>query len=145
MFFTMQHSDPVSSFFMGLFIFLDFPVGSVVKNPPTNAGNMGLIPGSERSPGEGNGNPLQYSCLKNLMDRGALWSACSPWGCKRIQHDLVTKEQPLFSAPFTEETVLYHYIFLTCHKLTDSICLAFFWALFSVPLTNVSVFMTMSY
>ena len=70
---------------------------------------------------------------------------CSPWGCKRIQHDLVTKEQPPFSAPFTEETVLYHYIFLTCHKLTDSICLAFFWALFSVPLTNVSVFMTISY
>ena len=60
---------------MGLFIFLDFPVGSVVKNPPTNAGNMGLIPGSERAPGEGNGNPLQYSCLENLMDRGALWSA----------------------------------------------------------------------
>ena len=45
----------------------------VVKNPPANAGNagfMGSIPGSGRSPGEGHGNPLQYSCLKNPMDRG---------------------------------------------------------------------------
>ena len=45
--------------------------GSVVKNPPANAGDAGLIPGSGRSPGEGNGNPLQYSCLGNPMDRGA--------------------------------------------------------------------------
>ena len=39
-----------------------FPGGSVVKNPPANAGDSGLIPGLGRSPGEGNGNPLQYSC-----------------------------------------------------------------------------------
>ena len=48
-----------------------------VKNPPANAGNTGdkgLIPGSGRSPGGGNGNPLQYSCLENPMDRGA-WQA----------------------------------------------------------------------
>ena len=44
---------------------------SVVKNLPANAGNMGLIPALGRYPGEGNGNPLQYSCLKNPMDRGA--------------------------------------------------------------------------
>ena len=46
----------------------------VVKNPPANAGDtrdMGLIPGSGRSPRVGNGNPLQYSCLENPMDRGA--------------------------------------------------------------------------
>ena len=49
----------------------DFPGGSVVKNPSTNAGDMGLIPGSGRSPGEGTGNPHQYSCLENPMDRGA--------------------------------------------------------------------------
>ena len=51
--------------------------GTVVKNPPANAGNTrdsGLIPGLGRSPGEGNGNPLQYSCLENPMDRGA-WEA----------------------------------------------------------------------
>ena len=49
----------------------------MVKNPPANAGDArdtGLIPGSKRSPGEGNGNPFQYSCLENLMDRGAWWA-----------------------------------------------------------------------
>ena len=51
-----------------------FPDGSVVKNPPANAGHVDLIPGSGRSPGEGSGNPLQCSCLGNPMDRGA-WRA----------------------------------------------------------------------
>ena len=54
-----------------------FPHGSVVKNLPANAGDagdVGLIPGSGRSPGGGNGNPLQYSCLENPMDRGAWWA-----------------------------------------------------------------------
>ena len=60
-----------------LFSSWGFPGGSVVKNPPANAGDTGdagLIPGSGRSLGEGNGNPLQYSCLENTMDRGA-WQA----------------------------------------------------------------------
>ena len=54
-----------------------FPGGAVVKNPPVNAGDargMGSIPGLGRSLGGGNGNPLQYSCLENSMDRGA-WQA----------------------------------------------------------------------
>ena len=51
-----------------------FPGVSVVKNPPANAGNVGLIPGLRRSLGEGNGNPLQYSCLGSPMDRGAWWA-----------------------------------------------------------------------
>ena len=46
-------------------------VGSVVKNLPSDTGNVGLIPGLGRSPGEGNGNPLQYSCLGNSMGREA--------------------------------------------------------------------------
>ena len=46
----------------------------MVKNPPANARDEGLIPGSGRSPGEGNGNPLQYSCLENPMDRGTWWA-----------------------------------------------------------------------
>ena len=50
---------------------LGFPGGSVVKNPPANAGDMGSIPRSGRSLGEGNGNPRQCSCLGNPMDRGA--------------------------------------------------------------------------
>ena len=52
----------------------DFSDDSVVKNPPVNAGDAGLIPGSGRSPGERNCNPLQYSCLENPMDRRA-WQA----------------------------------------------------------------------
>ena len=47
---------------------------AVVRNPPANAGDAGLITGSGRSPGEGNGNPLQYSCLGNSMDRGTQWA-----------------------------------------------------------------------
>ena len=46
----------------------------MVKNLPANAGDMGLIPGSGRSPGRGNGNPLQYSCQKIPMDRRAWWA-----------------------------------------------------------------------
>ena len=49
--------------------------GSVVKNQPANAGVTDLIPGSGKSPGEGNSNPLQCSCLRNSMDRGAWWAA----------------------------------------------------------------------
>jgi len=44
------------------------------NNMPVSAGDTGLIPGSGRFPGEGNGNPLRYSCLKNSMDRGAWWA-----------------------------------------------------------------------
>ena len=50
---------------------MDLPDGSVVKNPPAKAGDVGSIPGSGRSAGEGNGNPLQYSCLENFKDREA--------------------------------------------------------------------------
>ena len=53
---------------------MSFPGGSVVKNLPANAGDAGSIPQSGRSPGEGNGNPLQYSSLGNPSDRGA-WQA----------------------------------------------------------------------
>ena len=50
------------------------PGGSAVKNPPANAEDTGSIPGSGRSPGEGNGNPLQYSYLGNPMDGGDWWA-----------------------------------------------------------------------
>ena len=61
-------------------------VALVVKNPPANAEDIkhaGLISGSGRSPGEGNGNPFQYSCLENPMDRGARWTAVQ--GVAKIQ------------------------------------------------------------
>ena len=81
-----------------------FPGGSEVKASASNVGDPGLIPGSGRSPGEGNGNPLQYSCLENPMDREA-WQAtvhgvaksrtrlseltfifqCQLWGCPEVQ------------------------------------------------------------
>ena len=56
---------------------LGFPGDSVIKNLPSDAGyvrDVGSIPWSGRSPGGGNGNPLQYSCLENPMDKGALWA-----------------------------------------------------------------------
>ena len=53
---------------------MGFPGGLVVENPPANAGDPGSIYGSKRFPGGGNGNPLQYSCLGNSMDRGS-WQA----------------------------------------------------------------------
>ena len=63
-----------------------FPSGSVVKESVCSAGNAvgatGSIPGSGRSPGEGNGNPLQYSSLRNPMERSLV--GYSPWGCKEL-------------------------------------------------------------
>ena len=53
--------------------FRGFPGGSDDKESACNAGDLGSIPGSGRSPGEGNGNPLQYFCMENPMDRGAWW------------------------------------------------------------------------
>ena len=70
---------------------MGFPGGSVVKNPPANAGDTrdaGSISGSGRSPGGGHGNPLQYSCLENPMDRGA--GGIQSMGLQRVTHDLIT-------------------------------------------------------
>ena len=61
------------------------PGGSDGKESVCNAEDPGLIPGSEKSPGEGNGYPLQYSCLENSMDRGA-WQA-TVHGSQRVGHD----------------------------------------------------------
>ena len=55
-------------------ITLGFPGGAEVKASACNVGDLGLIPGLGRSPGEGNGNPLQYSCLENPMDGGGWWA-----------------------------------------------------------------------
>ena len=70
---------------------MGFSGGAVVRNPPANVGeegDAGLIPESGRSPGEGNGNPLQYSCLGNPMDRGAWWATLH-----RDYKESVTTEQ----------------------------------------------------
>ena len=68
-----------------------FLVSSVGKESAYNAGDPGSIPGLGRYPGEGNGHPLQYSCLENLMDRGA-WQTVH--GLARVGHDLVIKPPP---------------------------------------------------
>ena len=98
----------ISSFWIltGYPIYCGLPGGSDGKESACNAGDPGLIPGLGRSPGEGNGNPFQYSCLENSMDRGAWWATVH--GCKDLDttewltlalHPIVT---PLASsdAPF---------------------------------------------
>ena len=73
----------------------DLPGDSVVKNLPAmqetvcNARDVGSIPGPGKSPGEGNGKPLQYSCLGSLMDKGAWWAAVH--GVTRVRHDLAAE------------------------------------------------------
>ena len=97
---------------------LGFPSGAVVKNPPANArdtGDAGSIPGSGRSPGGGNGNPLQYSCLENSMDREA-WQA-SPWGPKESD----TTERLNFHFPVTMETFVLGPHFLSVEWTSSSI------------------------
>ena len=74
---------------------MGFPGGSGVKNLPANAGDSGSIPGSGRSTGEGNSNPLQYFCLGSPMGGGAWW-AIIPGGT-RVRHNLVTKPPPLWA------------------------------------------------
>ena len=69
-----------------------FPCSLVGEESACNAGDWGTISGSERSPGEGNGNPLQYSCLENPTERGAWWATVH--GVPRVQHNLATKPPP---------------------------------------------------
>ena len=72
---TLRLTGEGGVFFFSLSYFVMIYIhASVVKNSPDNAGDMGSVPGSGGSPGEGDGNPLQYSCLKNFMDKGA-WGA----------------------------------------------------------------------
>ena len=65
---------------------LGFPSGSAVKNPPVSAGDLGSVPGQGRYSGERNGNPLQYACLGNPMDREAWWTIQS-MGRQRVGHN----------------------------------------------------------
>ena len=79
----------------------DLPSGSVPKNPRANAGDAGdtgSIPGSGRSPGKGNSNPLQYSCLENSTDRGTRRAVVH--GVTTIRHDLATKPLPYSSGRY---------------------------------------------
>ena len=70
---TFASSSYMLYFWVILIYLLGFPSASEVKASACNVGDLGLIPGSGRSPGEGNGNPLEYSCLGNSMDGGTWW------------------------------------------------------------------------
>ena len=70
------------------------PGGSEIKASASNAGDLSSIPGLGRSPGEGNGNPLQYSCLENPLDRGAWWATVHG----------VTKESDMIATETTTAT-----------------------------------------
>ena len=67
-------------------LIVGFPGGSDCKESAYGAGDPGSIPGSGRFPGEGNSNPLQYSCLENPMD-GVAWCRLLSTGSKRVRHD----------------------------------------------------------
>ena len=73
LYFPLMYFLSVSSFYKHV-LYCNFPGGSDGKESACNAGDLGSIPGSGRSPRKGNGNPLQYSCLENPMDRGAWWA-----------------------------------------------------------------------
>ena len=83
----------------------DFPGGSDGKESTYNAGDLSLIPVLGRSPGEGNGNPLQYSCLDNSMDRGAWWATV--YGVAKRQTWLSDKQRTLSEQIFTSSDILY--------------------------------------
>ena len=74
LFFFLHINFTLKLFSLVYMVYMDFAGVAPVKNPPANAGDPGSIPGSGRSSGDGNGNPLQYSCLENPMDKGA-WGA----------------------------------------------------------------------
>ena len=82
----------ILKFLMDMFTFMGFPGTLAIKNLPAKVGDLGSMPGFRRSPGGRNGNPLQYSCLGNHMDRGAWWAAVHGVAKK---HDLMTKQQLL--------------------------------------------------
>ena len=70
-----------------MYTYMGFPDVLDGKESTCNAGGLGLIPELERSPEEGSGNPLQYSCLENPMDRGAWQATVHPQGPQRVKHD----------------------------------------------------------
>ena len=98
------------------------PGGSVVKNPSANAGDVSSVPKLERSPGEGNGNPLQYSCLENTMDRGT-WRA-PVHGMAKSQTQLSDSTKTTWS--FTYGTVRENHISNVYHMTSSqAFCLYF--------------------
>ena len=109
---------------------LDFPVAQMVKNLPADAGDLGLIPGLGTSPGEGHGNPLQYSCLQKPMDRGA-WRAL----CVHKELDMTERLTLLLVGTLSLSLSIYIYI-CVCVCVCVCVCIQL-WRLF--PDQNSSV------
>ena len=91
----------------------------MAKNPLANAGDMSSVPESGRSPGEGHGNTLQYSCLQTSMDRRAWWAPVH--GVARVGHGLTSKQQQCTLPP---SLCIYHFI-LTRMQLTAEVLFPF--------------------
>ena len=95
----MIHEGDMNTYILYVYIYIYvFPHSSVGKESACSVGDLGSIPGSGRSAGEGNGNPLQYSCLENPMDRGALQAIVHR--VSRVRHDLATKPPCVFLTSF---------------------------------------------
>ena len=82
---SLWFQEALAGVFIACLYPLGFPGGSEVKASASNAGDLGSILGSGRFPGEGNGNPLQYSCLENPMGREAWWATVH--GSQTVQHN----------------------------------------------------------
>ena len=96
--------------FMVRFKFMGFPGGSEVKASVCNVGYLGSIPGSGRSPGEGNGTLLQYSCLENPMDGGAWWATVH--GVTKSRTLYVTSTMDVHFAPTKVECCPFYRFFI---------------------------------
>ena len=109
--------------FLGYVIYiLGFPGGEVVKNMPANAGgtgNGGSVPGSGRYPGEGNGKPLQYSCLENPMDRGA-WRSTVHGVSESDTTELTCNEKEGIHIPYSSPIYRVQFRIFYIHKVVHS-------------------------
>ena len=103
----------------------DFPCSAVGKESACSAADLGSIPGSGRSPGEGNGNPLQYSCLENPIHRGAWWAIVH--GVARVRHNLATKPPPPLSQ---HESLSLNGLCFPVRRSGNGILLSFFFLIF---------------
>ena len=114
----VQLCDPMDWITAGspvLYYLLGSPGGSDGKESICNVGDPGLIPGSGRSPGEGHGNPLQYSCLENPMDRGARWATVI--GVAKSWTWLSTNTDGVCSNSCPVESVMPSKHLILCHSL----------------------------
>ena len=120
----------LSAFLSRASLYQGFPGGSVIKNPPAKAGDMSSIPGSGRSPREGNGNLLQHSCLENPMDRAACWATVHR----------ISEESDMTEQLKSHSSTLYHQGGLLCSLPSPCIWGHGLRALFNsdnIPLANV--------